>query len=89
MRLKFKDIARNSAYVTLAIKNPWCVSASAELGSNRGQFLTSHCMGVKRQPPHSDHLLVDSSPTEICVQARKLSTRDFKIDHDAGLSSEY
>ena len=49
-----------SGGVTLAIKNVWCEGGSACLisASNKEAFLTSDCVKVRLQPPHSDPLLI-------------------------------
>ena len=46
--------------VTLAVKNCWCSSGSVSLlsSANKDEFLTSHCVGIKLQPPHSDAILI-------------------------------
>ena len=49
-----------SGGVTLAVKNVSCGAGSACRmdTSNKEAFLTSHCVGVRLQPPHCDPLLI-------------------------------
>ena len=59
--------------VTLAIKNCWCSSGSVTLlsSANKDEFLTSHCVGIKLQPPHSDAVLIWGIYMPFVEQRRK------------------
>ena len=59
--------------VTLASKNCWCSSGSVTLlsSANKDEFLTSHCVGIKLQPPHSDAILIWGIYMPFVEQRRK------------------
>ena len=59
--------------VTLATKNCWCSSGSVTLlsSANKDEFLTSHCVGIKLQPPHSDAILIWGLYMPFVEQTRK------------------